>query len=206
MLDLARSTKNPVTESSLLPYHGTRHATLRRTSRTNAPLVVQDARILEILQSRTGKVFTHHRPVTPASNVVSASNSVRALLPYCDIRRPHSMRLVENTSPTDVLRSQLRARFHGPLISFFLRRIRDRCEAEDMAQDVLLRIIRHSGIEQIEHAESYVLKIAVNLLRDRGRHALRTGAQKEIHRDFLLQRRDDNRCNSCIEDAAPARS
>jgi RNA polymerase sigma-70 factor (ECF subfamily) len=67
------------------------------------------------------------------------------------------------------LRSQLDARFHGPLMSFFLRRIKNHAEAEDLTQEVLLRAIRASDLDRVENAESYVFKIAINLLRDRKR-------------------------------------
>jgi RNA polymerase sigma factor (sigma-70 family) len=112
------------------------------------------------------------------------------------------MRLVENNAPTDILRSQLHARFHGPLMSFFLRRIGNRAEAEDMAQDVLLRVIRHSGIDRIEHAESYVFKIAVNLLRDRRRHALHTGTANHVPIEDALATELESQL---VEDCSPER-
>ena len=112
------------------------------------------------------------------------------------------MRPVENKAPTDILRSQLHARFYGPLMSFFLRRLRDRVEAEDMAQDVLLRVIRHSGVEQIEHAESYVFKIAVNLLRDRRRHALHSGTAYHVPIEDALATELESQL---VEDCSPER-
>ena len=69
--------------------------------------------------------------------------------------------------------SDLAARFSGPLLSYFLRRVRNRPQAEDLVQDALLRVIRASECEVIEHPESYVFKVAANLLKDSKRHAVR---------------------------------
>ncbi len=67
----------------------------------------------------------------------------------------------------------LAARFSAPLLSYFLRRVRDRAQAEDLMQDALLRVIRASECEVIEHPESYVFTVAANLLKDSRRHAVR---------------------------------
>ncbi|HXS20021.1 MAG TPA: sigma-70 family RNA polymerase sigma factor [Steroidobacteraceae bacterium] len=69
--------------------------------------------------------------------------------------------------------NHLAARFSAPLLSYFLRRVRDRAQAEDLVQDALLRVIRASEGEVIEHPESYVFKVAANLLKDSRRHAVR---------------------------------
>lgn len=69
--------------------------------------------------------------------------------------------------------SDLAARFSAPLLSYFLRRVRDRAQAEDLVQDALLRVLRASEFEVIEHPESYVFKVAANLLKDSRRHAVR---------------------------------
>lgn len=69
--------------------------------------------------------------------------------------------------------NDLAARFSAPLLSYFLRRVRDRAQAEDLVQDALLRVIRASECEVIEHPESYVFKVAANLLKDSRRHAVR---------------------------------
>ena len=68
---------------------------------------------------------------------------------------------------------ELAARFSAPLLSYFRRRVRDRAQAEDLVQDALLRVIRAAEFEVIEHPESYVFKVAANLLRDSRRHAVR---------------------------------
>jgi len=67
----------------------------------------------------------------------------------------------------------LAARYSAPLLSYFQRRIKDRSQAEDLVQDALLRVIRASECEVIEHPESYVFKVAANLLKDSRRRAVR---------------------------------
>ncbi len=85
------------------------------------------------------------------------------------------MSTAPNKATVEQLRNELGARFQRPLMTFFLRRIKDRTLAEDLTQDVLLKVVRASQRGQIERADSYVFKVAINLLRDRRRHALRTG-------------------------------
>jgi RNA polymerase sigma-70 factor (ECF subfamily) len=85
------------------------------------------------------------------------------------------MTIAPNNPPPEQLRSELGARFQRPLMSFFLRRIRDRSLAEDLTQDVLLKVVRACERGQIARADSYVFKVAINLLRDHRRRALRAG-------------------------------
>ncbi len=73
--------------------------------------------------------------------------------------------------PTPALGHELATRYSAPLLSYFLRRIKDRSQAEDLVQDVLLRVIRSGERAVIEHPESYVFKVAANLLKDVRRHA-----------------------------------
>lgn len=82
-------------------------------------------------------------------------------------------------SPADLHR-QLGARFRGPLMSFFLRRIKNREDAEDLTQETLARVIAAANLKSIENAQSFVFKVAVNLLHDRGRQALRQGGPSFI--------------------------
>jgi RNA polymerase sigma-70 factor (ECF subfamily) len=82
---------------------------------------------------------------------------------------------VPKKASTPQLRDELDARFSRPLMSFFLRRIKDRSQAEDLTQEVLLRVVRASRTGEIERADSYVFKIAINLLKDQRRRSLRAG-------------------------------
>jgi RNA polymerase sigma-70 factor (ECF subfamily) len=85
------------------------------------------------------------------------------------------MTIAPNNPPPEQLRSELGARFQRPLMSFFLRRIKDRSLAEDLTQDVLLKVVRACERGQIARADSYVFKVAINILRDHRRRTLRTG-------------------------------
>jgi RNA polymerase sigma-70 factor (ECF subfamily) len=71
------------------------------------------------------------------------------------------------------LRARLDSRFHAPLMAFFLRRIRDRADAEDLTQETLLRVIGAQAVTRVEHAESYVFTVASNLLKDHRRKSQR---------------------------------
>ena len=60
----------------------------------------------------------------------------------------------------------LNARFHGPLMAFFVRRMRDRVLAQDLTQETLLRVIAAHKVARIERLERYLFRVALNLLRD----------------------------------------
>lgn len=63
--------------------------------------------------------------------------------------------------------SDLCRRWRPALVSFFLRRIHNEAEAEDLAQDVLVRALNsNTAIEQLD---GYIFRIAQNLLVDRAR-------------------------------------
>jgi RNA polymerase sigma factor (sigma-70 family) len=68
----------------------------------------------------------------------------------------------------------LAGRFHGPLLVFFARRTRDHALAQDLTQETLLRVLAAQRQTQVEHAESYVFTVAMNLLRDRKRASLKS--------------------------------
>ncbi|MBI1198611.1 MAG: sigma-70 family RNA polymerase sigma factor [Phenylobacterium sp.] len=60
-------------------------------------------------------------------------------------------------------------RFRPALIAFFTRRIRNAAEAEDLTQEVLLRVTQKGATIDASRPDAYVFQIAANLLRDRGR-------------------------------------
>jgi RNA polymerase sigma factor (sigma-70 family) len=69
----------------------------------------------------------------------------------------------------NTLASAMNQRFRPALMAFFIRRIRNHAEAEDLTQEVLLRVAQHSNSIDATRPDAYVFQIAANLLRDRGR-------------------------------------
>lgn len=68
------------------------------------------------------------------------------------------------------------AQMRPALVSFFHRRCGDAAEAEDLAQDVVVRALAHSESLSPARASGYVFRIAVNRWRDRGRRLLSRGS------------------------------
>jgi RNA polymerase sigma-70 factor (ECF subfamily) len=76
--------------------------------------------------------------------------------------------------------------YRQPLIRFFRRRVGSEAEAEDLAQEVFLRLLRRPDAETIDNPEAFLFRTAVNLLRDRARrnntfasHALDLAARQD---------------------------
>ena len=67
--------------------------------------------------------------------------------------------------PDAALAARLDARFRAPLMSFFLRRTGNRQDAEDLTQEVFLRVLRRGEEPPGEFAEVFIFKIAANLWR-----------------------------------------
>lgn len=64
--------------------------------------------------------------------------------------------------------AHLNRRFRPALMAFFLRRLRNHAEAEDMTQDVFVRLAA-TNAGDMKSADAYIFQIAANLLRDRSR-------------------------------------
>ena len=99
-------------------------------------------------------------------------------------------------------RGALNARFHGPLMSFFLRRVKNRSEAEDLTQDVLVRVVAAGQPGRIKRADAFVFKVAANLLRDRYRQRTRRRCEVVVPIDPT---QIDELENQLIEELSPER-
>lgn len=89
----------------------------------------------------------------------------------------------------DVL-TQLDGRFRRPLNSYFRRRTSDATEAEDLTQEVFLRIARRRDQMTLENLEAFVFTIAANLMRDRGRRRAVRGIQVALPFDHVSETLD----------------
>lgn len=74
-----------------------------------------------------------------------------------------------NSEPDDDLRA-LHRRLRQPLLAFFIRRVRDAAEAEDLVQEVFTRMAANTSRgPEVRSADAYVFQVAANLVRDRAR-------------------------------------
>lgn len=93
-------------------------------------------------------------------------------------------------------------RFRKPLMSYFLRRVRSRAEAEDLTQDVFVRLLGAAERRPIEDVEALVFVTAANLLKDRGRTAKR---RSQIAISPLDDATIANLSREFVEDRTPER-
>ncbi len=69
----------------------------------------------------------------------------------------------------------LLAQMRPALVKYFKRKCGSNAEAEDLAHDVLVRTLTHSGWKSYEQAKGYIFRAAVNRWVDRKRRATSRG-------------------------------
>lgn len=111
------------------------------------------------------------------------------------------------SAPRDALIAHLDARFRGPLMVFFLRRKFLRTEAEDLTQEVFLRMIGRENEVPPDNVEVYIFQVAANLLRDRARRSLthRAGGHTSLDAPADVTANGLDRHPHLIEDREPER-
>ncbi|HSZ08453.1 MAG TPA: RNA polymerase sigma factor [Steroidobacteraceae bacterium] len=82
------------------------------------------------------------------------------------------------------------------LVQYFLRKCGNAAEAEDLAQDVLVRALSKSKWDSPEQAKGYIFRIAVNRWHDRNRRILTHGTVVEW---------DDEEAFALGEESSPER-
>ncbi len=65
------------------------------------------------------------------------------------------------------------------LVSFFRRRCSNAAEAEDLAQDVIVKALSQSSWTSADQAKGYIFRSAINRWRDRGRRQVSRGVVVE---------------------------
>jgi RNA polymerase sigma factor (sigma-70 family) len=79
----------------------------------------------------------------------------------------------------------LNRRFRPALMAYFVRRIRRHSEAEDLTQEVLLRLAERGASVDADRPDAYVFQIASNLLRDRSR-------REKVRYDYAMALRPED--------------
>lgn len=81
---------------------------------------------------------------------------------------------------------KLDGRFRRPLMSYFLRRVFNRAEAEDLTQQVFVNLVGSEEVGRLEQADRFVFTVASNLLRDRAKRAATREEGRRVRIDLEL--------------------
>jgi RNA polymerase sigma-70 factor (ECF subfamily) len=73
----------------------------------------------------------------------------------------------------------------GALRKFLLRRVRCPHDADDLAQEVYLRIARHPDLDRVECLRAFAYQTALNLVRDRSRRTYTRSRRRFVPIDSL---------------------
>ncbi len=63
----------------------------------------------------------------------------------------------------------INARYRDAVRRYFLKRVNNHAEAEDLTQDLMVRLAQRLAQNPIENPEAFLFTTAANLLKDRGR-------------------------------------
>jgi RNA polymerase sigma-70 factor (ECF subfamily) len=99
--------------------------------------------------------------------------------------------------------AELDRTFRAPLLAYFSKRVQSRNEAEDLTQEVFVRLLHHPDRHNGQTVEAYVFTIAANLLRDRAKSVSGMVDRTSHNVDLLVEA--GNNPPSLIEDRDPER-
>lgn len=81
--------------------------------------------------------------------------------------------------------SALVRRLRLPLLRFFSRRTGSSTDAEEMVQDLFVRLLRRADLLTLDNVDGYVFEAAANVARDRGRYELSRGGGQHVDIETL---------------------
>src|SRR5687768_4199787 len=80
--------------------------------------------------------------------------------------------------------------WHGDLVKFLARRTATQADAQDLAQEVYLRLLRVDRLDLVRQPRSYLLRIAANLLHEWRLKARQTRQHRAEDLDSLMSDND----------------
>jgi RNA polymerase sigma-70 factor (ECF subfamily) len=102
---------------------------------------------------------------------------------------------VRPPDPANVeLALQLFVTYQAALRAYFYKRVRCRAEAEELAQEVYLRILRVPDASAIRNPEAYLFTIAGNLVKEHGLREMRRGHAVAADDPAIEEQLAEKRC------------
>lgn len=98
----------------------------------------------------------------------------------------------QNSAQPDICFKALNERYRKALVAFFRRRCRDDEDAEDLAQEVFLRLIALKSEQQIVNYDAYIFTVAANVARDKWRRDEARQSSRHMSLDVLLDESGDD--------------
>ncbi len=92
---------------------------------------------------------------------------------------------------TDMAFADLTRRLRRPLMQFLLRRARSPMDAEEMVQDLFVRLLRRGDLFSLDNIDGYVFEAAANVARDRGRYDKSRGQGRHVDIDDLTPKSEE---------------
>lgn len=115
----------------------------------------------------------------PYSAILVKQTALKRIIPGIDDRETRSR---QAGSTDDGMLRSLFERYHPPLRRYFGRLAKDGQEADDLVQEVFLRLVRRGGIGGVEKVSSFIFEIAANVSHDRYRR--RRARRHDDHQAF----------------------
>ncbi len=100
------------------------------------------------------------------------------------------------------LLTEIFGRFRAPLLAFFLRRVGNRLDAEDLMQETFARLVGSESFDRAEAAPAYIFRVAANLLHD---HRRRQAVRKQKPFSAFDPEIVEKIANWIVEDREPER-
>lgn len=79
-----------------------------------------------------------------------------------------------------------RGRWHRSLVRFLSQRVRTRMDAEDLAQETYLRLLRARDLGPIHNPQAYLLRVASNVLIEWREHQRSPGPLVTLEDDLIV--------------------
>jgi len=81
--------------------------------------------------------------------------------------------------------------FRPVLLQFFQRRVKDRSEAEDLVQEVFVRLLKRGNVADLQDIRGYLFQTAASALTDRARKNLSCRKDGHVSFDVLTHAHED---------------
>lgn len=94
---------------------------------------------------------------------------------------------------------ELARRLRTPLLRYFIRKVGSEAVAEEMTQELFLRLLRRADLFELANVDGYVFEAAANLARDRARRDAARGGGLHVTLDAVDVRSEDPSAERVVE-------